>query len=761
MMYNISKMTNNIKKLTDDELKMLSKELSGKYHYVLDAYEKGTSKNLIEALKAKNVEKPKSVARQICDVIEEGIIRKIRYLAHVMFYYMELSGNYQGFSWNQINESFCRIVLNFPLNKKITPKKIDEYRDTISKIRGDYGISEYFPDQLKDLLLQRNFYILEKAYPTYADQRINNLLNWLGSSKRLLSGLYGGELGYIFGEIKKRTIGDYDVYIIESEDARTPNRILPLVAVISGTQIVLRRESFRSFFYDKWMSLFEMSNITEQKILHEEKRNIQYMLQKKVLELYGAKNKNEFLKHEETFISEMMQVTLYHEYGHSLLQNEISSSDHFAIGRAMTNLGENIVTILCEFLSDFAPKKEKIKGPIQYLIDLSQRGKEKQASRMLLTYLSDKWFYGKGKEPLATMTTIFASVLISHLKKDGTFDFKGLSKARDTLYKGLLDKYEIMTSQIEKKLRGAEFTVRGQKLDFASLVEALKDLFERTDGKIDEKSPQFKNAFWHQTLIQVINYAPATYREILDYLTSMKKDILRETTTAEDPETHVVKQMKKLGFYKAVKPLSIQEIVKLGCQEFHLDSKEILQKFSKIYEGGTIDLRKAYKYKIELPHPFYTFLREALQKIKMLSYTGITFGQALENKKIIPDKEKTFRERIENMVDFLNREKAKEITIFAVEKDFLTQKRIEEILKEYTLESGQSIRDIIVHIKYLVLPHNYLFEIYVPSKPDALDSTIVQAVWKMNQKFRPTEKNNQFILDKTLLEKICQEYLKV
>jgi len=723
-------------------------------------YEQGQAGGLLEALKNKGVDSPEKTAAKIIAEVEEEIIAKINFLAHLMFYYMELTRDYQGFAWAHINEGFCRIVLKLPLDQEFTPEVVNKYQKEVAEIRKTSGMLEYSSKQIEQLFMSQSFDLLGKAYPTYAEHRINQLLKWLGSNKRLIAGMYNAELGYIFGEVTKKQMEDYEVYVMRSEGARTPNRVLPLVAVISENNIVLRRESFVSFFFDKWVSLFDLNDVTKQKMLQQEKRNIHYMLQKKVLELYGATDKNSLLAQEDKFITEMMQTTLHHEYGHGLLQKELSSPEAFAVGRAATNLGENILSLLSEFLSDFAPKKGKVRGPMEYFINLSSQGKGKQASRMLLMYLADKWFYGKGEQDLRVMSNVFAGVLVPHLKKDGSFDFKSLAVSRGRIYKKLLDKYEVVAAKLKEMLGKADFAVGGQKLDFASLKKALKEMFAQKDGAVDESSQQFKNAFWHQVMLQVINHAPATLREIKDYLEASLRDMVKEITGSSDPEKEITKQLKDLGFYEKAKPLKIKEVVALACEEFNLDPAQVLPKFAEIYEDkNAIDVRGAYKYKSEKSSVFYVFLRKMLAKVDLLSSSNITFGQALEDVKKVTDREKVFREKVESMVNFLNREKPDEISLFAMEPNFLSGNRVEEILKEYTLEDGRPMRELIKQILYHPVFHKYIFEIGIPYKEDALDSRIVQAVFELNLRVRPQETDKLFYLDPPALFALCQKYL--
>jgi hypothetical protein len=667
------------------------------------------------------------------ETIEQIIKQKIDYISHVMFYIMEIKQEKFGFSWSQINESFCRCLLKIPFDRKIEDNDVLKFQEIILEKRKEYYLLGADPDNLWLNISNECFDFPKEKIPVYAQDRVNALLEGVDSKKRLITGLYGGKTGYIFGEVNTYKVGEHEICVIEKEEVRTPNRVLELVAVVLGEKIYLRRESLQNIFLNNWLSIFDAPQLKIIKLLAREEANVLYHLRKKVLELWEANTKEELLIKKKKFINEMIWLTIYHEIGHKK-SREYLSLDEFAIGSALGNVGENAVSALSELLADWSED-----GPINYIL-------HKKSSALLGMYIADKWFLEDEHKSLDQQSKMLVGFLADYILSNFSVDFESLSRRRDKVYQLLLKEFRAVVQEVKGILENTSFRTTGRKVNLETISSALKDKFKETDGYLNEETAAFKNSFW----FHILSRAPQV--EINEFLNMRENFYIKEMADFEKG----FKRLKKIGLYQNIPPIPSEEIYKIACYDMGLykdEAEKVFWEYFKTLAQGGLDVKGAYNYSNLQPCLFFSLLRFMLKKTSVIQpLTALTFGSPLKEKNIVKDREQDLRTRLEKLVEFLAREKLSYILVFRIEKDFLSEERLEQLFIEYDLQVSS--------LQFVELAHNFIFEVCVDQRTDFLDGVLVNAVKQINQKIRPSDSEKLFFLDKEALKYLGKEYLK-
>ena len=224
-----------------------------------------------------------------------------------------------------------------------------------------------------------------------------------------------------------------------------------------------------------------------------------------VLEKYQIDTKECLLEKEKTFINDMSETILYHEFGHGIIQQHILPFDLGAIGEATKIYGENIYTAILEFLADFSPCHQKLKGPIQNIIEISKNDRNR-AQRMYLMYLSDTWFYNTDDEYMYTYSDLIVLILIRYLTPND-INFEALE--RDMIYTPgsmtstfdrILNLYKNDMLELKTMCESASFSIGGVPINYPKIRELLIEEFRKNDGFVHVDSYEFMVPFWSNVL---------------------------------------------------------------------------------------------------------------------------------------------------------------------------------------------------------------------------------------------------------------------
>ena len=783
----IRKIQKSIKNITNKELETISEKAGKKYGKLLFS-EKIHSRypNFLEVLEDKKVKNPKKVILKLRKIIEEKLIREIDYLSHIMYYYMEKIGDFGAPGEQRVSISQCRFMLKIPNTRAVNQFDADKFRELVEKERKRLNINNLNTQDLKNILKKSKFHILGQEFETFHSEKINFLLYFIGSNKRLSSGYYGTEEGFIIGDAIPKEVEGYKVSILTSEDARTPNNVLSIAAVIGHKEIFIRRESCRTIFYNKWVKIFDYDPYEYKKIMNDDYGNISETIKKKTIKLYDVKNKKDLTAAEDTFLDEMIDTILHHEFGHGLTSNNILDPELSVVGEVTQIYGENLITLIKEFLADWIPQMENSRGPIQNIIDIALKDKDiKKATRMLYMYMSDSWFYDTGEIYMYPHTDLMMAILLKYIKKDGSFDFGKLSKDLSydlkktpeenlkTIYGHMLHYYIQSTKYIMTLIKNAKFKLQGGIRTFQYVAVFLHNYFKQKAPQYTEHTVHYREAFWNNMLKYVSRFSPETDKKIKEYISMVNKDILKNVLIDVAGEeiakkynfnirNYVVDKMKSYGFYEEIKKLKTSDALKLIMDDMFISDKE-----KKEAAKSFLDIMKENEIKITInyagpPQPFYLVFQELLKKSQFGNIeNGMTIGNPVIDYHLSEkEKEKILDEKLNQLVGYFDRQAFKEVQILRIDDQFLSAGKIREIIDRKSLLNGEKLSRKIHRIEFAFVRYNNLLEVYTPIKVGYPCWNTAQAVWRINQALRPSEQNKEWIIDKKLIQSLCSEYLK-
>ena len=82
-------------------------------------------------------------------------------------------------------------------------------------------------------------------------------------------------------------------------------------------------------------------------------RNISEAIKLKCAQLYDGSDEASLIAVEAAFVNEMANIIVTHEQGHNVSQLNGKYIDYYAIGDGVRRYGENILTLIKEFMADW------------------------------------------------------------------------------------------------------------------------------------------------------------------------------------------------------------------------------------------------------------------------------------------------------------------------------------------------------------------------------------------------------------------------
>lgn len=450
--------------------------------------------------------------------LEAKISAQIKYLAVVFFLWMKKTDNWGGFTKAAISQHYCYHLLNILLSAQLTSEDLDKFHEEIDRLTIEYELAGLASDALFFLIKNFKIKIKKKSYGISEVAEINKILEFLGSNKIICAGFYGAFRSFIWGEVKNKKVGAYNVYYIDKELARTPNNPLLIVAVMDGKNIFVRQEACELLFYQKWAKAFEAA---ETDIYSQ----LSYKAKQRAFSFYNIKTRDDLIAKKKTFLKDMMTNYLYHEIGHALPLS-VFTIDETSLGEGSAVLGNNILVLIKEFLADFTLDA----SPLQHMIQFSEKGKTKEAQRLFYLYLADNFFYDTDNYPLFTTTDFVLAACIKYIRDDGV-DFSNL-KMELELENGngilfyLVKEYKNIVSWLKERIERTEFMVAGKPLDFTNLSLFLKAEHMKSKEFTSEYDPKYQSTYWANLFKHVESYANETFIQIQYFLEEQKLRIL-------------------------------------------------------------------------------------------------------------------------------------------------------------------------------------------------------------------------------------------
>ena len=171
--------------------------------------------------------------------IETQISNQIKYLGVVIYFWMDKTNNWGGFTKAAITQHYCYHLLNIPLSTHLTSEDLDKFNEEIDRLAGEYNLINLLPDSLFSLIKEFKIEIQEKLYGISEVMGVNKILESLGSNKRICAGFYGAFRSFIFGEVTEEKINSFNVYYIEKEIPHISSLMCSSSAELINTSDVL------------------------------------------------------------------------------------------------------------------------------------------------------------------------------------------------------------------------------------------------------------------------------------------------------------------------------------------------------------------------------------------------------------------------------------------------------------------------------------------------------------------------------------------
>ena len=500
----------------------------------LDKAQVNRYKSITDYCDQNNLKLDKSELLAFTKKIEKLFYDQIYYYAHLMYHYMEISGDWGEPGEQQVKITFCRNLLKVDPKIHLDMNHAEEFNKKVKETIKTLKINTIATDTAKKQLRFYKFKFFGKEFETFRSAELNTLLKFSGSDKFLHAGQYGAQMEIIFGKGKSKAYHGYNVTFVQKEYIRTPNNVMSMAAIIGHQNIYIRLESLTTIFAQKWLQIFDYNEFEMLTIHADAYWNIAEGIKQKVLELYNIDTKEQLIEKEKIFVNDMSETILYHELGHGIIQHHILPFELGAIGEASKIYGENIYTAILEFLADFSPVHNKLKGPIQNIIEISKKDRNR-AKRMYLMYMSDTWFYNTEDNYMYTYSDLMTLILMRYLSKED-INFELMEKELvyhpdDTSSKSHFDRiislYKNDIEELKTICENATFTLAGQETKYKNIRNFLIEEFRKNDGFVHVETYEFLVPFWSNILGYVESVSNSN-KIVKDFIAQQQEKTLKK-----------------------------------------------------------------------------------------------------------------------------------------------------------------------------------------------------------------------------------------
>ncbi len=441
--------------------------------------------------------------------IEKSIYKQLHYYCHLMYHYMETSGDWGEPGEQQVKITFCRNLLRVDPKIHLTSEHAKEFTEKVKHAIHDLQINTLSATSANQQLRQFKFQILGQQFETFKATQIDKILKFSGSNHFLHAGQYGSQMEFILGSGKQQNNHGYHVTFVQKEYLRTPNNVMSMAAIIGHQNIYVRLESLKTIFAQKWIQIFDYNEFEMLTIHSDPFWNIAEGIKQLVLEKYNIDSKETLIANEKLFLNDMSETILYHEFGHGIIQHHILPFELGALGEASKLYGENIYTAILEFLADFSPNHEGLRGPIQNMISISKKDRER-AKRMYLMYMSDTWFYNTEDTYMYTYSDLMILILIRYLSNDDiNFELMEkeltFNKGQKSHFDRIIDLYQTDVSELKTICENSTFDIKGTDMKYNKIRDFLIEEFRKNDGFVHVDTYEFLVPYWSNVLGYVKN----------------------------------------------------------------------------------------------------------------------------------------------------------------------------------------------------------------------------------------------------------------
>lgn len=731
--------------------------------------ERKKSKYFRDILQHANVENVPQVMETIRSTVEKSIKQTVDRISDIQYFIMEKSNSWGEYGQQRVVIGYARLKLGILPESEITQSDIDRFVVMMNK---NIEYKAMTLENLRKLDKEETFDVLGRKIKVHRSDLINRELRFLESRNRISVGKYGSYQSMIYGLGKNQRKEGYDIILFEKELARTPTNIMSIAAVIGTYDIGIRTEACNLIYAMKWKKMFEYTDNEKRCMYNNEAGNIREMIKVRALEAYKINGIEDVETKRTLFVDEMIEGILWHEFGHGIFFNSEIPIEESARGKAFSTFGENIVCILHEVLADWAPRKDKLKGPIQHFLEVAVKDPDK-ANRMLLVYMSDNWFLDFKEEFLGTQTDLMISVLMPFLRPDATFDFDRLREKYDEIYQFMNTKSQDVIDGVVEFLQKAKYKPYKELRDFNYMEQEVHRILQKSKDNIGEEENAYRTTFWLNMITYCKNFSPNTYRDILNYLKQKEKSICKDLVALIAPDQtkyqanirdYLFEQIKDKGFYKAVSPLTTLDGVRMSLDQigvFETEKEKVFNQFKSI-----IDNQESKKITINYDDSF-NFFNCAIQEVLLSTQLGeidrenvvlndklvmLQHGQA--NRNVDMD---TIKAKIDELAEMFIQKKILSISMLKVN---IAHEPIDvwyKLLAEKQLPDGSLLIQKIDYVTGENMDAHVISKYRVPVEYGYMCFNTVNAINKVNDLLKD-DTHSKDVIDKGFLDFIMFEY---
>jgi len=696
--------------------------------------------------------------------VKEFVYRKLKELALIQTLAMQKKNDWGVMGEERVMVSFCRNIMNVPSDMEVTYFSADCLHRILNEVdlRYEYKSGDEYIEIIKNWSLE----IFGRKYT------LDNLSNINKELLELLDANYyvyvvndrrQYKVEFIFGEMVETQIEEHKVFLMKEEFIRSPQWVLTIVARVFGDSTVIREEAYKVVFFNKWQRFYAQSKLERRQALRHPNSSIREGLKERALLLYDAASVDDVIKIKDTFIKEMVDGIIFHEYGHHHSYDDMEPI-HYASHSSFRQDG-NIIHVIPEAFADW-------KGAMPRFCELAAKNDVKRASRCYLVYMNDNWFVDEEEEFLPLMSYVLVGLAISFIETDGSVNFKRLTAEVGKIYSFLLDKFKNVMNELLDVIRNSEYDLGIKQLNFTQLENELFEMYKQSKKVESLDKLRTYNYFWVNVMEHLKKFSKGGWEQFQAVLKNetvlLEQDILTLVSGKENKyktlREYIIYCSMKTGIMKLPRVYDVQAIVHKACSALQIPvntEKDIQKKFEEIAGGKNYDFSKSFKGEKR----FYNVLQEMLIKSDYENIQmGIEIGEYYSPDDSEYEREKYIRDELEDIC--LNIEKHMYPVMFAlyVNIRYPISRIVEECLSDIKFRDGKTLAQKVKSIEYT------FFEIDSPALMRVSVQTCIGnfndwnttgAVVNINKELRPNEFMNWWIVDRDFVEELFEKYNKV
>ncbi|MDD5455774.1 MAG: hypothetical protein PHV30_01940 [Candidatus Margulisbacteria bacterium] len=518
---------------------------------------------LIDVLKKANVANPEPILQKFREIVEAKIYAQVEYYAAAQFTYMQRTGEWTEAGEDRVKLSFIRLVLNIPVSEEISFNDYSKFEEVIEKLQKLYKLADLNKDQLKNIINNLQIKVLDKDFDDNKTEDLNNILEIIGSGRRIMMGASTSFKSIIFGVAKTINYGKYFIHFFSKEEMRTPNSVHYIVAVIEKNSIAIRKEVCEYVFHNKWLPVFDNDMFKLESLSALDEENIAESIKTAVTSAFNVNSKEEFIEKKDIFLEIMMENLVYHELAHDAFEDSNINNTEILMANALSMHKENILSILTEVLTEWIPVKHDIRGPMKNMVETAIiKGNVLKAKQMAYIYMSDAWFLDTDTTFMYPYNFIMFSIILKYMNENKEIDFIAMHKDFEDIFNFLSSWYRKITTEVHTEITSMNYKFNGVNKSFKEIEDGIKKFMNVTEKLILKRTRDEKEKtgnFWINFFSQVAGNDTAALNHIMQFIqnkeTDLYQDMMKHFATKEDNEkykndikAYVLNKMKAVGF---------------------------------------------------------------------------------------------------------------------------------------------------------------------------------------------------------------------